>query len=221
MKLSMTFTINLLWVCQQKLERTTWRRSWEFAVETFKKKFKNCFSHFLSVESRASFKNYFFYQTMRTKVFSVIFLFAVIIDSSLSVHESWIKNMKFEKNFIRAMEDYIESQESVLQLLRKKLLNFKVEHWEAEENPEAYFANELNRFLLLKRITSDTSQLSDKTLHVAENFKAEVDSLKRENYFPSRNDLISSALSLATLQKSQDLRTDKLAKGIFGEIKIR
>lgn len=144
-----------------------------------------------------------------------------LIDGGLSLNETWMRNVNFEKKFIRYLEDYIESQESVLQLMRKKLLNFKVEHSDAEEHSESYFANELNRFLLLKRLTLDTSQLSKKTSLVAEKFKAKVESFKREKHFPSQNDLMSSALSLATLQKSQNLRTDKLAKGIFGDIKIR
>lgn len=144
-----------------------------------------------------------------------------LIDGGLSLNETWMRNVNFEKKFIRYLEDYIESQESVLQLMRKKLLNFKVEHSDAEEHSESYFANELNRFLLLKRLTLDTSQLSEKTSLVAEKFKAKVESFKREKHFPSQNDLMSSAMSLATLQKSQNLRTDKLAKGIFGDIKIR
>jgi hypothetical protein len=129
--------------------------------------------------------------------------------------------MKFERTFIKDLENYIDSQESVLQLLRKKLLNFKVEHSEAVDNPEVYFANELNKFLLLKRLASDVELLSDKTFDVASKFKSKVNLYKRENLLPSKNDLMVSALSIARLQKSQGLKTDKLAKGIFGGIKRR
>lgn len=127
----------------------------------------------------------------------------------------------FEKSFISDLENYIESQESVLQLLRKKLLNFKVEHSDAIENPEAYFTNELNKFLLVKRLSSDINLLSEKTFGVASRFKSKVDAYKQEKLLPTTDDLLSSALSIARLQKAQNLRTDKLAKGIFGNVKRR
>lgn len=157
---------------------------------------------------------------MKTKTVSLIFLL-VVIDGGLCLNETWTKNAFFERKFIRDLEDFIENQESVLQYLRKKLLNFKVERNDAEENPQMYFANELNQFLTLKRLVLDTSKIVKKSLEVAENFKAKVDSIKKENSFPSQNDLMSSALSLATLQRSQNFQTEKLAKGIFGNVKIR
>lgn len=139
----------------------------------------------------------------------------------LGLNETLEKFVGFEKGFISELENYIESQESVLQLLRKKLLNFKVEHSDAIENPEAYFSNELNKFLLVKRLASDVNLLSDKTFDVAHRFKTKVDSYGSEKLLPSKQDLMSSALSIASLQKAQNLRTDKLAKGIFGDVKRR
>jgi Prolyl 4-Hydroxylase alpha-subunit, N-terminal region len=126
-----------------------------------------------------------------------------------------------EKSFIGDLENYIDAQESVLQLLRKKLLNFKVERSDANENPKAYFSNELNKFLLVKRLASDINLLSEKTFAVANRFKLKADAYKNDKTLPTKDDLKESALSIANLQKAKNLRTDKLAKGIFGSIKRR
>lgn len=149
------------------------------------------------------------------------FLFLAFVDGDSSYNDTLMKQLKFEQIFIRDLESYIDSQESVLQLLRKKLLNFKVEHSEATDNPEVYFSNELNKFLLLKRLGSDVELLSDKTFDVADKFKSKVNLYKHKHSLPSKSDLMTSALSIAGLQKAQGLKTDKLAKGIFGNVKRR
>lgn len=151
---------------------------------------------------------------------SCVFLLSLL--QSCSCHNKTIDGyLSMEKTFIRDLEDYIESQESVLQLLRKKLLNFKVEHSEAIENPENYFANELNKFLIIKRLSSDINRITDKTYDVTLAFKSKVKSYEKSRILPSKDDLLTSALSISRLQKDQSLRTDKLAKGIFGDIKRR
>lgn len=159
-------------------------------------------------------------KAMKFEIFPL--LLCLTCFSQVRGHNDNIKTLlKFERAFIKDLENYIDSQESVMQLLRKKLLNFKVEHSEAVDNPEVYFANELNKFLLLKRLASDVELLSDKTFDVASKFKSKVNFYKNENLVPSKNDLMVSALSIARLQKAQGLKTDKLAKGIFGDVKRR
>lgn len=159
-------------------------------------------------------------KAMKVGIVSLI-LFLTFVDGDSSHNETFAKHLKFEQAFIKDLEHYIDSQESVLQLFRKKLLNFKVEHSDAVDNPDVYFSNELNKFLLLKRLASDVELLSDKTFEVASKFKSKVNLYKKENMLPSKNDLTTSALSIAGLQKAQGLRTDKLAKGIFGNVKRR
>lgn len=150
-----------------------------------------------------------------------LILFTSFFDPGRSHNEIMVNYIKVEKAIIHDLENYIESQESILQLLRKKLLTFKVEHSDAVENPELYFSNELNKFLLIKRLASDVDLLSEKTFEAASKFKSNVDSYKNESKLPSKNDLMSSALSIARLQKAQNLKTDKLAKGFFGNVKRR
>lgn len=151
----------------------------------------------------------------------LVILLLTCVNQVLCYNETLLEQLKFERSFIKDLENYIDSQESVMQLLRKKLLNFKVEHSEAVDSPEVYFTNELNKFLILKRLASDVELLSDKTFDVANKFKSKVNLYKKENLLPSKNDLMLSALSIAGLQKAQGLRTDKLAKGIFGNVKRR
>lgn len=148
-------------------------------------------------------------------------LLLCFIGSRCCHNETFANYINSEKSFISDLESYIDSQESVLQLLRKKLLNFKVEHSEALENPDEYFSNELNRFLLVKRLTSDVDRLSEKTFEVAEKFKLNVMSFKSKQSLPSKSDMTKTALAIATLQTEKNLRTDKLAKGIFGNVKRR
>lgn len=140
---------------------------------------------------------------------------------SSSQNEIFENYLRSEKSFISDLESFIDSQESVLQLLRKKLLNFKVEHSEAVENFSEYFSNELNKFLLIKRLALDVDRLADKTFEVASKFKSDVKAFRKVHALPSKNDLMHSALSIAELQKTQNLRTDKLAKGLFGNVKRR
>lgn len=148
-------------------------------------------------------------------------LLLFLVDSGYTYSGSFAPYLDAEKSFISDLEEYIESQESVLQFLRKKLLNFKVEHSEALENPEEYFSNELNKFLLVKRLTSDVDRLAEKTFQVANNFKLKVDTFKVEKTLPSKDELKSSALSISKLHQAQNMQTDKLAKGIFGNVKRR
>jgi len=154
----------------------------------------------------------------------VLFSFILLLsfaNGGFTLSDKLTQCLHSEEMFISDLESYIEAQESVLQLMRKKLLNFKVEHSEAKENPEAYLANELSRFLFFKRLSSDINLLSNKTFEVASRFKSKVDSYKEEASYPTEDDLISSALSIAHLQRDKDLRTKKLAKGFFGNTKRR
>lgn len=156
---------------------------------------------------------------MHVKTISFCILLS-FVDSGFSYNNTTLqKYLNLERAFISDLESYIESQESVLQLLRKKLLNFKVEHSDALDNPESYFSNELNKFLFIKRLSKDINNLSEKTFDVAQAFKSRVSSYN--SIVPSNKDLMSSALSIAKLQQVQKLRTEKLAKGIFGDVKRR
>lgn len=148
-------------------------------------------------------------------------LLLCFVGSGYSHNEIFQNYLRSEKSFISDLESFIDKQESVLQLLRKKLLNFKVEHSEAVENFDEYFSNELNKFLLIKRLALDVDRLSDKTFEVANEFRSNVNAFRNGHVLPSENDLMRSAMSIAVLQKTQNLRTDKLAKGIFGNVKRR
>lgn len=160
-------------------------------------------------------------RTTTTMAFILCLLLLCFVGSGCSHNEIFENYLRSEKSFISDLESFIDSQESVLQLLRKKLLNFKVEHSEAVENFGEYFSNELNKFLLIKRLALDVDRLADKTFEVANEFKLKVKAFRSAQALPSENDLMLSALSIAELQKTQNLRTDKLAKGIFGNVKRR
>ena len=144
-----------------------------------------------------------------------------VINSGLAQSDKLAKHIKIEEKIIYDLENYIESQTSVLEVMKKKLFSLKVEHFEALENPEKYMSNDLNKFLFTKRLTRDVQLLSNKTFEVASGFKSKVESYKEDKNLPTENDLILSALSIAHLQKDKHLKTNKLAKGFFGNVKRR
>jgi prolyl 4-hydroxylase len=151
---------------------------------------------------------------------SIVFVLLIVQSFGLDFDKTK-KNLEYEKSFIADLESYIDKQESVLQLLRKKLLNFQVEHADALANPERYFANEINKFLLLKRLTTDTELVVDKTFNVAKDFHQKIDKMKNDIGYPTWDELLASTIEIAKLQKREKYKTEKLAKGIFGKVKSR
>lgn len=119
-----------------------------------------------------------------------------------------------EGKIIGDLEAYIDSQESVLQMLRKKLLTYKVEHAEAVENPQQYF-NELNKFLFIKRLSSDINLMAAKTFEVANKFKSVISEQREKGVLPTMEDLRKSSMVIAQMQnRHKFLRPDKIVRGL-------
>lgn len=141
---------------------------------------------------------------------------------SLSLNENLLsKYLDYEQSFINDLEDYIDIQESVLQLLRKKLLSFQVEHSSAVENPTKYFNSEINKFLLLKRLVTDTELMVEKSNNVVEDFQQDFNSIRSERDFPTQEQLSDAANEIASLQKRDRVKAEKLASGNFKKVKSR
>lgn len=158
---------------------------------------------------------------MKSIVFVVVLLAVESFSAEIDDEAPLTKYLDYEKSFIADLESYIEKQESVLQLLRKKLLNFQVEHADALRNPERYFSSEINKFLLLKRLSTDTMLIVDKTFNAAKDFKQKIDGMKNEKGYPTWDELLAATISIANLQKREKYKTEKLAKGFFGKVKSR
>lgn len=151
-----------------------------------------------------------------------LIILALCIVQSLSFDEKLLpKYLDYEQSFISDLEEYIEIQESVLQLLRKKLLNFQVEHASAAENPAKYFDSEINKFLLLKRLTVDTKLMVEKSVQVAEQFQQDFNSISSVSDFPTQKQLSSAARAIINLQKRDRVKAERLASGIFKKVKSR
>lgn len=154
-----------------------------------------------------------------------LIVLAVCIVQSLSIDENLLpKYLDYEQSFIRDLEEYIEIQESVLQLLRKKLLNFQVEHAAAEEGKTKsvrYFDSEINKFLILKRLTIDTKLMVVKSTRVAEDFQRNVNSITDQSDFPSQEQLSIAANAIANLQRRDKVKAERLASGIYKRVKSR
>lgn len=149
-----------------------------------------------------------------------LIVLAVCIVQSLSLDENLLpKYLDYEQSFIRDLEEYIEIQESVLQLLRKKLLNFQVEH--AAAKSVRYFDSEINKFLILKRLTIDTKLMVAKSTRVAEDFQRNVHSITKQSDFPSQEQLSTAANAIANLQRRDKVKAERLASGIYKRVKSR
>lgn len=149
-------------------------------------------------------------------IYSLIFW--TLIDAALSFNETTLSDyLLMEGKLIGQLEGYIDNQESVLQMLRKKLLTYKVEHAEAVENPEQYFdsKNELNKFLFIKRLSSDINLMAAKTVEVANKFKSVITEFSEMGMLPTTEDLRKSTMMIAQMQNRHKLRPDKIAKGFY------
>lgn len=131
-------------------------------------------------------------------------------------NETYRGYLSMEQKIISDLEAYIDKQESVLQLLRKKLLTFKVEHSEALRSSDKYFSNELNKFLFIKRLASDIILMAEKTFEEANKFKSLISYYNSEQMLPTERDLRQSSRKIAQMQNIHKLPTDKIVRGFFG-----
>lgn len=149
-------------------------------------------------------------------------IFWTLIDAALSLNDTTLSDyLSMEAKIIGHLEAYIDTQESVLQMLRKKLLTYKVEHAEAIEHPCQYFENELNKFLFIKRLSSDINLFATKTFELANKFKSTINEYQEMGMLPSEEDLRKSSLMIAQMQNRHKLRPDKIVKGFFTSNKQR
>lgn len=145
-------------------------------------------------------------------------IFWALIDAAMSFNDTTLSDyLLMEQKIIEQLETYIDNQESVLQMLRKKLLTYKVEHAEAIEDPRQYFnsQNELNKFLFIKRLSSDINSMAAKTFEVANKFKSVIGEYMEMGMLPSSEDLRKSSLMIAQMQNRHKLRADKIVRGQF------
>jgi hypothetical protein len=138
-------------------------------------------------------------------------IFWTLIDVAMSTNDTLSAYLSMEEKIIGDLEAYIDSQESVLQMLRKKLLTYKVEHAEAVEHPQQYF-NELNKFLFIKRLSSDINLMAAKTFEVANKFKSVISEHREMGMLPSMEHLRKSSLMIAQMQSKHKLKPDKIVR---------
>lgn len=152
---------------------------------------------------------------VKMKYFSkfLLIIFLSLIYNSKCSNETLSKSLQAEDMVINDLESYIESQESVIQMLRKKLLSFKVRHQEAVGNEKFHFSSEINRFLLIKRLSSDIDLMADITFKVANSFKSKINSYTAKMQKPSKDDLREAATKIKEYQISSNVPTSKMAKG--------
>lgn len=130
--------------------------------------------------------------------------------------KTYTEYLSMEEKIISDLEAYIDNQESVLQMLRKKLLTFKVEHSDAIRHSDKYFSNELNKFLFIKRLSSDINLMAMTTFEEANKFKSLISDSVSEGMLPSEHELRHSLFKIVQMKNTHKLRTDKIARGFFG-----
>ncbi|KAL5282865.1 P4HA2 family protein [Megaselia abdita] len=124
-----------------------------------------------------------------------------------------------ESYLISYLEVYIKAQQQKVDSLKKKLLEYQVEHSEAALDTGKYLANPINAYLLTKRLTNDWIQVE--ALLQSEPGKEELAKIvdaRSVLKFPTSEDLTGAATALMRLQNTYNLETSSLAKGILNGI---
>lgn len=126
-----------------------------------------------------------------------------------------------EGEMIRAVENFITVQEEKLEKLKRDLYEMEQVHDAASRSPEAFLANPINAYLLVKRLTVDWTDLQH-TMTDNSMGKAMLTNLTKMAEllrWPDEEDLNGAAVALMRLQDTYKLDTAQLARGqILGKL---
>ncbi|XP_060526427.1 prolyl 4-hydroxylase subunit alpha-1 isoform X2 [Cylas formicarius] len=125
-----------------------------------------------------------------------------------------------ESVLISTLENYIRAEEQKLDLLKRYADVYQKQHDRATQDVQSYLANPINAYTLVKRLTTDWSQVE---ALIATNVNA--DALANISYFrdtmefPTDEDLNGAAVALTRLQDTYRLETSSLARGELNGVK--
>lgn len=125
-----------------------------------------------------------------------------------------------EHVLIQTVENYVKAEEQKLDLLKRYVEIYQKHQKLAREDPQSYLANPINAYTLVKRLTTDWSQV-ETLINTSMNGDtiANITYCKENMKFPTDEDLNGAAVALMRLQDTYRLDTSSLARGELNGVK--
>lgn len=154
----------------------------------------------------------------RLTAFSVVTIHLLLLQCVSSEVYTALADMEellqTEAVLINTLQGYLTAQERKLDLLRRFAEDYQKQHDDSNSDVQAYLANPINAYLLVKRLTTDWKQVEAlMSSNVGEDFIANITLFRDELKFPTDEDLNGAAVALTRLQDTYKLDTSSLARG--------
>jgi prolyl 4-hydroxylase len=150
-------------------------------------------------------------------IIQAIFVVTVCCETFTSI-EHLASNLLAEETLIKSLEELITSEDARLRDLKLKLDYFKTKNAEAED-VEAYLANPINAFQLIKRLTLELSVVE--AMAGQNGYPAFVETVTelRQTLLPAEEDLVGAGAALIRLQDTYDLKTSDFSEGVINGVR--
>ncbi|XP_030369286.1 prolyl 4-hydroxylase subunit alpha-1 [Scaptodrosophila lebanonensis] len=132
-----------------------------------------------------------------------------------SIHEM-TKVFGYEQRLLLHMQKFIADNESKLDFLKARLIEFERERDEAASEGVAYFQSPLNKFVLTKRLTLDWQRVENlMSTETGSMALGRLHKLRRNKRMPSSGEVAGAIDGLLRLQYIYRLPTKDIAAGIL------
>uniref|UniRef100_T1GCC6 procollagen-proline 4-dioxygenase n=2 Tax=Eukaryota TaxID=2759 RepID=T1GCC6_MEGSC len=155
----------------------------------------------------------------------LVLLAIALAQSSKDYHYS-LRHLKEayqkEADLLNYLKEYNSEFQRHLDKIKKDIRKIKSEHEIAEKDVDNYFRNPFNSFHIIKRIFVDYKEFHQEISEnkIFENFKHEANKIIITEEYPTDEDLLSSAMSIARIQETYNIQTSELASGLIAGVKI-
>ncbi|CAG9839196.1 unnamed protein product [Diabrotica balteata] len=125
-----------------------------------------------------------------------------------------------EKVIIDTLKNYIKAEEQKVELLKRYADIYEIQHNRATEDVQTYVSNPINAYTLVKRLTTDLTELENLMgSQISRDYLTNISYFKESRLFPTDEDLNGAAVALTRLQDTYRLDTSSLARGELNGIK--
>ncbi|XP_050316542.1 prolyl 4-hydroxylase subunit alpha-2 [Bactrocera neohumeralis] len=119
------------------------------------------------------------------------------------------------------LQNYIDSVQKHIDSLQSEVDAIRSDHQAAADDVDGYLSNPVNAYRLIKRLQSDWHTFEDviRADTSREDFLSSMETNRQAFDFPTKEDVIGSAVALVRLQDTYKLEVAELASGILNGIK--
>uniref|UniRef100_W8BV86 procollagen-proline 4-dioxygenase n=2 Tax=Ceratitis capitata TaxID=7213 RepID=W8BV86_CERCA len=131
------------------------------------------------------------------------------------------KLLAVEFEMLNDLQNYINSMQKQIDLLQSEVDAIRLDHQAAVDDVDGYLSNPVNAYRLIKRLQSDWSAFEESVRIDSSrtDFLSAMAANRRQVHFPSKEDVIGSAVALVRLQDTYKLEVAELASGVLNGIK--